>query len=475
MHPASRPAGLVLLLLLLIPSAAYLWQNHDLPEFCMFHDDCVYFVSAKSLAEGTGYRISSLPGAPAQTKFPPLYPLLLSLAWHIDPVFPHNLPLAVWLSWLAIPAALLALAAYSPHLGLTHGRAWVAVSLFALNAYTIWLGSQLLSEPLFLAMLLATLLWIERRRAATAGVLAGFAYLTRSAGIALLPVGFYCLWKASGKRAAFRFLAASLPFVIGWTLWSHVHKLVTNDPALYYYTDYRNYALSNVDWSNLHVVAWKNADGLLWGLGSLVLPKFIPNHFLKILTEVLAVAMISGIIRMVRKGYGHSYVMFAVAQIAVLIVWRYPPDERLVYPLFPLALAGLLYEGEHIATMLRTGLRSPQTGQRVTAGIMIGLGALLAAAALAVQFYMSTALRSENARQHRLLKTNETAAAGWIRANLPEDATVLANADPLLYLDTGRRGLRRTLMTRLWYAEDNEGLVNLWGDLGGFARRSHLD
>src|SRR5437588_10197058 len=89
-----RPVGLVILLLLLIPSAAYLWLHDDLPQFCDFHDDCVYYVSAKSLADGGGYRVESLPGEPPQTKYPPLYPLLLSVAWRLDPNFPHNVPIA---------------------------------------------------------------------------------------------------------------------------------------------------------------------------------------------------------------------------------------------------------------------------------------------------------------------------------------------------------------------------------------------
>ena len=59
--------------------------NSDLPSFGDLHDDSLYYVSAKSLADGGGYRIESLPGEPAQTKYPPLYPLLLSLAAHGGP------------------------------------------------------------------------------------------------------------------------------------------------------------------------------------------------------------------------------------------------------------------------------------------------------------------------------------------------------------------------------------------------------
>ena len=54
--------------------------------------------TARSLAEGHGYRIISLPGSPPQTKYPILFPHLLSLPWL------RTIPLAatviwLWLSW----------------------------------------------------------------------------------------------------------------------------------------------------------------------------------------------------------------------------------------------------------------------------------------------------------------------------------------------------------------------------------------
>jgi len=57
----------------------------------VWEDDGVYLVTAKSLAEGTGYRRIDLPGQPFQTKYPPLYPFLLSCIWRIAPGFPGNI------------------------------------------------------------------------------------------------------------------------------------------------------------------------------------------------------------------------------------------------------------------------------------------------------------------------------------------------------------------------------------------------
>ncbi len=49
-----------------------------MPHLGFYHDDSIYWVSARSLATGDGYRIESLPGEPYQTKYPPLYPALLA-------------------------------------------------------------------------------------------------------------------------------------------------------------------------------------------------------------------------------------------------------------------------------------------------------------------------------------------------------------------------------------------------------------
>ena len=57
----------------------------------LFHDDGVYAVVAKSLADGDAYRIISLPGEPAQTKYPFFYSALLASIWRAAPQFPANI------------------------------------------------------------------------------------------------------------------------------------------------------------------------------------------------------------------------------------------------------------------------------------------------------------------------------------------------------------------------------------------------
>jgi hypothetical protein len=63
-----------LLVCALLPSAWLAWRFRAMPQLGAYHDDAVYLVSAKALADHSGYRIVSLPEQPFQTKYPPVFP-----------------------------------------------------------------------------------------------------------------------------------------------------------------------------------------------------------------------------------------------------------------------------------------------------------------------------------------------------------------------------------------------------------------
>ncbi|HYP12646.1 MAG TPA: hypothetical protein VEQ63_01875 [Bryobacteraceae bacterium] len=145
----------VLLLAILFPSAYVAWDHRDMPNLAKWHDDAVYFLTGKALAEGQGYRIISLPHEPYQTKYPPLYPSFLSLVWRVNPSFPANLPLATLSSWLAVPFLLTAFWSYTKQLGFSARDCWIFCSLLGWNAYLAMFGISLLSEVWFTVLLLS--------------------------------------------------------------------------------------------------------------------------------------------------------------------------------------------------------------------------------------------------------------------------------------------------------------------------------
>jgi hypothetical protein len=472
------PTSFLILLLLLLPSLLMLWRFEDMPQFGELHDDSIYYVSAKTLATGEGYKLAHLPGEPAETKFPPLYPLLLSAAWKIDPQFPHNLRGAAWISWLAFPAVMALLMMYYPRMGFSSGLTWLLLAVLAVNPFLILFSGRLISEIWFTAFLLLSLVLTEEGgtlgTAVAAGAIGGLAYLTRSAGIVLLASGPLFYWLRGKRPYAVVYAAGMLPFVIGWTLWSRANMLATSDPDVIYYLNYVAGYLNNISLSSLPLFVWKNLDGLLTSLGSLVLPQVFGIGFLKGIAWVMAIAMIAGIVRLVRNGHGAAYAYFASGSVLMLLIWHFPPNERLVLPLFPLALAGLVYELKNFVTTMAKGLKHPEIGQRVVGAMMIGVLGLILLGSLALQFYVGQVFLPDSAAAQRKANIPNRAAYAWIRATTPGDANFFAALDPTLYLYTGHHAMSRPLPPALWYHEDHEGVLAHYSNLVSYARAHKL-
>src|SRR6185503_19369346 len=106
-------------------------------------------------------------------------------------------------------------------------------------------------------------------------------------------------------------------------------------------------------------------------------------------------------VRMVRRGIAVDYATFGLLSLGILAVWHYPPNERFVLPLFPLLLAGLVTEIEHLWGMLRKALRHKDASQRVVAVMFTAGMAAFFAAAIGLQAYMTFGLLDQIAAQER--------------------------------------------------------------------------
>src|SRR6202034_3032683 len=170
------------------PSAYLAWTLRAMPHLGFYHDDSIYWVSARSLAVGDGYRIESLPGQPYQTKYPPLYCALLAGIWKLNPQFPSNLSLATLFAWLLLPLFLWTLWLLLGEYGFSQRARYVIVLIAALSPVTVVFSFSLMPELLFTALLLGSVILAERAMdpeesswlVALAGVLAGLTYLTKS-------------------------------------------------------------------------------------------------------------------------------------------------------------------------------------------------------------------------------------------------------------------------------------------------------
>ncbi|HMA46591.1 MAG TPA: hypothetical protein VKP11_05235, partial [Frankiaceae bacterium] len=201
----------------------------------VFYDDGIYTALARSLAEGHGYRLLYLPGAPAAVHYPPLYPAFLALLWRAWPAFPDNVVL-----FRAANAAFLGLfaAGFAAHLArrraLSPALSALVVAIGCTAVPLLSVVTVLFAEPLFLVLALGAW-WLadaaagaDGRRAlglaAGAGVLAGLAGLTRSIGVAVVAGSVLGLFLARRRPGALVAAVAALLLLAPWVAWSAAHR-----------------------------------------------------------------------------------------------------------------------------------------------------------------------------------------------------------------------------------------------------------
>lgn len=423
----QRPA-VVTSLVLLAGAYFFLWRS---PVLGLFHDDAVYTVTAKALAEGRGYRIISLPHEIPQTKYPFLFPAALSLVWRLWPGFPGNLaalktlPLLCAVAWFVLSYQLLL------RLGARKTQAWCIVLLTAASPLIISLSTSLMSETMFAALFTGALLAaraVERsnsdRMAWLAGVLAALAYLTRTIGVSLLLAIPLALVFQRRYGAARRFVATGAPIACTWLVWIYLHPAPVERADAYYSS--ANYASWNIltNYTPLEKLGVLLANARL----SLVAPiTFLgvpaPMWVALFMLVILVFAFAKKVPRL------ESAWLAVGAYLSICLCWAWPP-MRFIAVILPLVLF-IIWE-----TLARLGMN------RLTNGL----------AALTFCFALTGDLRPSIAQ---LFSSGQSRAGrpaageaemdgmySWLRKNAPEDSVVLADLDPLVFLYTGRKSTR---------------------------------
>lgn len=434
-----------------------------MPQFGEGHDDAILFSSAKSLADERGYRVASLPDEPFQTKYPPLYPALLGGIWRACPAFPANLEYAMLLAWLPLPL----LAAVSSIFYSRLGAPYLLAAVVAVNPYTVLFAISLRTELLFTAVLIAALLLLDDRPIA-AGFLASVAYVTRTAGVAVIVAAIAMLLWRREYRKAMRFTAGVAPFVLAWTWWVQAHRVHTDDPNLLYYIDYLRFGLSNQDWGNIHLFVWKNAWAMIEGIGGLVLVDAGSSALVRGLLVLIAAASIAGLVRSVHIPRLQTYIAFAVVYTGILLVWHFPPGERFLYPVFPLLIFGVYVEFTRLTRALQS---SPQRGAAIAVGTMLAIFGGFVVWSQAE--FLLHSIPSNMAAHRANLAPNQEAFA-WMKANVPDSDAILAYNDPVVYLYTGRHAMNIITPPRYYYEDRHDRMLDVQYGTVDFAIRRNL-
>lgn len=412
------------------------WFAISQPSVGLIHDDGIYLVTAKSLAEGHGFRIESLPDDAFQTKYGPVYPSLLAVAWKFFPRFPQNtlllkLVTAFWLvPWLWFSYLLL-----TKHLSVSaHAALWICTITAALPA-SLTASASLMSELPFAAFLALGLLLMARaesekvasiKTAAACAAALAVAYLTRASGLAFILGGGIPVFRQRNRKARLAYVGISIAAIAGWTGWQIMHPDSYVLPALRYYTgdahhDW-NVLLAGGPPSQMLQTVVKTAGlifvgprPLMSGLG--LLPG---TWFLWAGCAAFWVTVFYGVTKPGPRALLYALAIYA----AVLLSWRWYPD-RFLLPTYPLLL-GYAWRG------------LPKWGRAPAIAVcLLGVTVSLVLFVRATDCAQYSTTASEAQRW-----TSQAAAHEWIKDHAEPGSVIGANYDPAIYLYTGHPAVR---------------------------------
>jgi hypothetical protein len=455
---------------------------HPTNFFGRWHDDSIYFSTAKSLAQGQGYVLASFPGSPPQTKYPVLYPWLLSRIWKLNPNFPENLKDGVRLTeffgcWSLI-AAFLLLRKLS---GIGEKTALFITALCAFQPVLLRMSGVIMSDVPFAALVLTVLVLGDRVTlpgaslwaVIAAGAAAGLSVGIRTIGISVIVGIFLLAITRRAYREATVFAMAAGMVILGefWTTIIHP-KTVSSvaysvgepgwNQVLAYYTDYVQFQwrmgvpsfrhfLEMVK-LNFLLLLTSPGSNLIGPIGKWAVPT----------TAVLSVPVWLGVARQYRRSEWKPIYFVFFFYFGVVLIWPFPQPERFLLPLLPIFFAGLWLEIGRLGAMLHANLRGGSPiSQRLVAGtlgvIFVALGGIGAWNYLVRD---PRQLQLASASRARALKEQKQAYE-WIRKNTQAGDRVAAYDDVALYLYTGRQGLRPVaFLPSIGYMSDFKVLEN---------------
>jgi len=457
----ETPARIGLILSVVLVGAGLLYYAALSPaNFGRPHDDSIYVTTAKALATGEGYRIISLPYEPAQTKYPPFYPFLLSLIWKVYPQFPQNLipmmllTVAATLGFLAVSYLYLVRKNYS-----SRWQAVVVLALAALNWRTVALVSTLYSEMVYaLLSVLALYLAEEYEKqdrgwtwGAMAGVVIGLTFLTRSLGVTLLiALAVHSVLRRRWKKALLPLTVGSM-FVIGWAVWCYLNRTTADGANVDYYTSYFghiNQVISSLHSQN-NTPKWLVLFGLL-GRNTLMFTLVSPVVVLLGIDYASAqyfgfvsLFMLAGFIRQARQGLRllHIYIICYIAMAAFV---PFPSYDRYLMPLIPFVLLFVVAEAERLIILIRSELlRNGRMIKQVSAAF-IGLALLISAGTILYNHFSEIFQRLGPTPFQKTPKPapEDVEAIEWINQHTNSSDVLVCYHDPVYFLYTGRKSSR---------------------------------
>jgi hypothetical protein len=408
----------------------------------VFHDDAMYVILARSLASGQGYRYLNLPGAPVATQHPPGYPALLAVVSWFVPAFPANLIAFKALNAVIGAASAVLIALFARARALDPRWAIALGVASAVSVPTLLLSSMVLSESLFLLVIIALLTAIERMVdrengwwvPLAIGVGIGCCALVRLNGIALLPativvLGFKRRWREAGVV-----LIAAAGTMLPWEMLVATHTGLLPAPLRGDYESASSWWLRG-----LHA----GGPGALLAIIRKIVPESVGMFAVlfspmrgsvahAITLAALGALVIVSVLTSRRRM--PVTLIFLCGYLAIVAIWPYAPS-RFLWAIWPLFL--LLFAGG--ANWAWRGVAKSGTGG------LAARCALLAAFGWVVVGYGAYELRGVRGKWwssvSRANASRIAAAVTWVHDNTATGELIASEDEGAVFLYTGRHAV----------------------------------
>lgn len=393
-------------------------------------DNAEFVVLARSILQGEGLSYINGPVPVPSSKYPPGFPLILTIP---ELISPGNLNLmksvSIFFFALVVPLTWTLVCKVD-----SEEMAWLVTGCVLASTQLLSFSHMILSEMPFTAFSLAALLILikaedltdDRRAAALIGLAIVLSYYIRSIGIALIAGAIASQFLSGRHKRGLLLIGATVVLVLPWMLSSgdYFDQLIHVNP----YQSEQGLAVST--------------DGLLDRLsvnGSTYGFSHVPNTLtptlgfaqdsgwhLKIIAILLDLLIVYFVVSRLRWGRQSVIGIYLGAYLGVVLLWPAVwSDIRFIVPAIPL----LFYAVLRATKELLASAHQEKTGRWAC----VGLGVLmfsLNASASRLQF-------TENAPYSDAWQHYYDAAA-WARLNTRPDAIIACRKPFLMHVATGR-------------------------------------
>jgi hypothetical protein len=435
----------------LLVGIAGIWSSNK-EVLGLFHDDGIYAAVAKSLSDGSGYRIISLPTVPDQTKYPFLYSYILSWLWSLDPKFPDNIGLlksanAVFLAVIFVLSYLFywhrAAGAESEGL-LFAALVCINPAVFSFTDFTVSDILLLLLSLFALVIFDASKQWTSRPSSVTLlAVAVALGCLTRSAAIPLAVAGAVHFAWSKRYRDLLHYVCVVLAVIIPWWLWVRTHSNQAVSSLLDYYVSYGSEPPAFVImWSDpfgaVEIVSG-NLRYIMETLDLIFQSKIIPGLLLPV-----GLVLLLGVWRSFndQSVFFRSYVLL---YLLLVVAWPFHPGRYLI-PLVPV-IYFFLFCGVETAQVLLNNFMTSKARRKTLCHFVRVTFALVVVLQVGwmLNYFLNKDVTTTRVWFGKRLPTSWQGFSEtfeWIRSNTDESTILATPYDPMYYLYTGRRSIQ---------------------------------